>query len=245
MENTNFLQSGTLKKRMVYEDSDDDELSLSDSSPKISKKSQPKKYEDSEDEYGEESEEEKYEEEESEEEETKQRGGRMKKYVDSDEEEETPKKKPSKKSPKKPAEKIEEEIIDPEFLTHIPSYTAYTTVQRRGKQKDFGYISDPSIEKLRMAIQQINNITLTFDEADIESIVGSGSTTRNIDILNPICYVLGYSIVDNNGDISKSHIHNIFTKILKNLDTKIEQPDIIRYARLWAQVKRSYKHIST
>lgn len=244
MENTNFLQSGTLKKRMVYEDSDDDKLSLSDSSPKISKKSQPKKYEDSEDEYGEESEEEKYEEE-SEEEETKQRGGRIKKYVDSDEEEETPKKKISKKSPKKPEEKVEEEIIDPEFLTHIPSYTAYTTVQRRGKQKDFGYVSDPSIEKLRMAMQQINTITLTFDDADIESIVGSGSSTRNIDILNPICYVLGYSIVDKNGDINKSQIQNIFTKILKNLDTKIEQPDIIRYARLWAQVKRSYKHIST
>jgi hypothetical protein len=70
---------------------------------------------------------------------------------------------------------------------------------------------------------------LTFMEEAVELLHG-------IQYKNPSAYILGYIGCNNGGEITKQALNRAYKLMDIIRDKSVQQPDIIRYARLWTNV---------
>jgi hypothetical protein len=98
---------------------------------------------------------------------------------------------------------------------------------------------------LERFVESVNGITLDLMSKDILRDGDRKIILQNIQKIdrpaykNPTGYILGYIVTGGGGDINKIQLSRMVNLIQKELleDKSVQPPDILRYARLWQNIK--------
>ena len=102
------------------------------------------------------------------------------------------------------------------------------------------------IERFRQRVNAISQNIKSFDESAIDqsNIIEMLTMAANLDVVehkNPTAYVLGYLASSGGVSFSSKDVKTfnyVIEKLLPNLDEYVLPPDVIRYARLWINLKK-------
>ena len=96
------------------------------------------------------------------------------------------------------------------------------------------------VENINAIILDLMHKSNIFYDKDITLILESISLLDNPSYKNPTAFILGYFATNGGNKIDKNKLKKTFD-IIKNkeiLDTSITPPDIIRYCRLWLNLRK-------
>ncbi len=140
-------------------------------------------------------------------------------------------------------------IYEEDYETR-PSFDAFNRIGAPGA------ILAPVIRDIRKAtpkerfIEFTNSMALAIKDkyknflydGDIAPLLSNIENVKNVGYKNPLGYILGYISIDKYGNINKDRINTIFDN-LESINSEIAptanitKPDVLRYARLWKNIK--------
>lgn len=90
-----------------------------------------------------------------------------------------------------------------------------------------------------IALDLMNSLNILTD-VDIKMILESISLVDNPEYKNPTAFILGYFATNGGHKIEKKKLKKTFDIIEEEqiVDTSVSQPDIIRYCRLWLNLRK-------
>jgi hypothetical protein len=100
-------------------------------------------------------------------------------------------------------------------------------------------VSDP-VERFSLYVDAAaRNLSSKFDgllsSEDIVEMIEHVRNIKNVEYKNPVGYILGYIASRGGYSINEKAVENIFVNVLPvvNNMSRVTEPDVIRYARLW------------
>jgi hypothetical protein len=100
------------------------------------------------------------------------------------------------------------------------------------------------IERFRQRVNAVSQKIKNLNESDIDqsNIIEMLTMAANLDVVehkNPTAYVLGYLASGGGVSLSSTKDFNyVIENLLPHLDEYVLPPDVIRYARLWLNLKK-------
>ena len=78
---------------------------------------------------------------------------------------------------------------------------------------------------------------LEISEYEIQDMLEIARKVKYVEHKNPWAYILGYKASNGGNNINRISVDYVFSRLHLVVDGSVKQPDVIRYARYWLELK--------